>query len=57
MLNNTPDVLTLKEMMKLLHIGKNTALSLIHDGIINAHMIAGKWLIFKADIEEYILRA
>lgn len=57
MLNNTPDVLTLKEMMKVLRIGKNSALKLIHDNIIEGHRIRGKWLILKEDVEEYILRS
>lgn len=57
MLNNTPDVLTLKEMMKVLRIGKNSALKLIHDNIIEGHRIGGKWLILKEDVEEYILRS
>ena len=46
MLDHTPDVLTLKEMMKVLRIGKNTALDLIHQNVI-----------FKEDVEEYILRS
>ena len=29
MLNNTKDILTLKELQELLHIGKNTALRLV----------------------------
>lgn len=31
MLPNEPDALTLKEMQKILHIGKNTALKLMHE--------------------------
>ncbi|MBR0148670.1 MAG: helix-turn-helix domain-containing protein [Lachnospiraceae bacterium] len=57
MLENTPGILTLKELMQLLHIGKNNALRLIHDRIIEAHKISGKWLILKSDIEEYIHRS
>lgn len=56
MLENTPDVLTLKDLQNLLQIGKNTALKLVHSNVITAHMIAGKWLFFKKDVEEYILR-
>lgn len=36
MLNNTKDVLTLKELQELLHIGKNTALKLVQSGEIEA---------------------
>lgn len=54
MLDNTPDTLTLKELQKVLKIGKNTALRLVHDNIITGHWIAGKWLFFKEDVIEYI---
>lgn len=57
MLYNSPDVLTLKEMQKILHVGKNTALRLIHEGIIEGHLVAKKWLVFREDVEEYIRRA
>lgn len=57
MLDHAPDVLTLKEMMKVLRIGKNTALDLIHQNVIEGHRIGGKWLVFKEDVEEYILRS
>lgn len=57
MLDKTPDVLTLKEMMKVLRIGKNSALKLIHGNIIEGHRIGGKWLVLKEDVEEYILRS
>lgn len=57
MLYNVSDVLTLKEMQKILHVGKNTALRLIHEGIIEGHLVANKWLIFREDVEEYIRRA
>lgn len=57
MLDNTPDVLTLKEMMKVLRVGKNTALKLIHENVIEGHRVGGKWLVFKEDVEEYILRS
>lgn len=57
MLNATPDVLTLKEMMKVLRIGKNTALKLIHENIIEGHKVGGKWLVFKEDVEEYIFHS
>lgn len=54
MLDNTPDTLTLKELQKILKIGKNTALRLVHEDVITAHWIAGKWLFFKEDVIEYI---
>lgn len=57
MLTNTPDTLTLKDLMKVLHIGKGKALELIHSKVIEAHRIAGKWLICRDVVEEYILRS
>ncbi len=57
MLRNTPDILTLKDLMKLLHIGRNKAYELIHTKVIEAHLIAGKWLICSDAVEEYILRS
>ena len=35
MLNNTKDILTLKKLQELLHIGKNTALRLVQSGILS----------------------
>ena len=57
MLNNTPDTLSLKDMMRVLHIGKGTALKLLNEGIIYGHKIGRKWLILKEDVEEYIERS
>lgn len=57
MLDNTPDVLTIKDLMKALQIGKNTALYLVQNNIIDAHKIAGKWRILKEDVQEFILRS
>lgn len=54
MLDNTPDTLTLKELQKVLKIGKNTALRLVYEDIITGHWIAGKWLFLKEDVIEYI---
>lgn len=56
MLRNTPDILTVKDLMKVLHIGKNTALSLLNEGRIQGYRIKGnRWRILKEDIIEYIL--
>ena len=57
MLYNTPDTLTLKELQKVLHVGKNTALKLIHENIITGHLVGGKWLVLREDVEEYIQRS
>lgn len=57
MLENTPDTLTVKDLQKVLHIGKNSALRLINENIIEAHKIGGKWVIIKEDVIEYIKRS
>ncbi len=54
MLDYLPDTLTLKELREVLHIGKNTALNLVHEDFITGHRIAGKWLFLKEDVIEYI---
>lgn len=53
MLDNTPDILTVKDLMKLMQIGKNTALDLIHDGKITAYKTNFGWRILKEDVIEY----
>ena len=50
MLNNTKDILTLKELQELLHIGKNTALRLVQSGEIEAFRVGNQWRITKDSI-------
>lgn len=60
MLCNVPDVLTLKELQAVLHIGRNQALRLAQENIITAHKIGkgkGSYRFFKEDVEEYLLRS
>ena len=47
MLNNTKDILTLKELQELLHIGKNTALRLVQSGEIEAFKVGKQWRIVR----------
>ncbi len=54
MLNNTKDILTLKELQELLHIGKNTALRLVQSGEIEAFRVGNQWRIAKDSIIKYI---
>ena len=56
MLNNTKDILTLKDLQKLLHIGKNTALRLVQSGEIEAFKVGNQWRILKGSVERYIRR-
>ena len=58
MLNNTPDIMTVKDLMKALQIGKNNALQLLNEGQITGHRISGnRWRILKEDVVEYVLRS
>ena len=54
MLNSTKDILTLKELQELLHIGKNTALRLVQSGEIEAFRVGDQWRITKDSIIKYI---
>ena len=54
MLNNTKDILTLKELQKLLHIGKNTALRLVQSGEIEAFRVGNQWRILRESVISYI---
>lgn len=56
MLNNTKDILTLKELQELLHIGKNTALRLVQSGDIEAFRAGKQWRIIKENLVKYISR-
>lgn len=56
MLNNIKDILTLKELRELLHIGKNTALRLVQNGEIEAFRVGKQWRIVREDIIRYLKR-
>lgn len=55
MLENAPDVMSIKDLRKTLQIGKNSALYLVQNDIIPACKIMGKWRILKEDVIEYII--
>jgi len=56
MLNDLPNILTTKDIMKYLKIGKNTTLHLIHSGQLTAHRISGgRWRILKEDLLDYLV--
>lgn len=57
MLNNTKDILTLKEIQQLLHIGKNTALRLVQSGDIEAFKVGNQWRVTKDSIVTYIRKS
>ena len=54
MLNNTKDILTLKEFQELLHIGKNTALKLVQSGEIEAFRVGKQWRVMKESVAKYV---
>ncbi len=54
MFEKIPDILTFKECQKLLKVGKNTLLDLIHSGEIDAFKIGNRWKITKDSILEYL---
>lgn len=56
MLNNTKDILTLKDLQELLHIGKNTALRLVQSGEIEAFRVGNQWRIPQECVMTYIRR-
>lgn len=56
MFENYPDILTLKQVQNMLHIGRNSMLDLIYSGEIEAFKIKGKWRILKSDLVLYIRR-
>lgn len=56
MLNNTKDILTLKELQELLHIGKNTALKLVQSGEIGAFRVGKQWRVLSESVAKYIRR-
>ena len=56
MLNNTKEILTLKELQELLHIGKNTALRLVQSGDIDAFRVGNQWRVLRESVAKYIRR-
>ena len=56
MLNNTKDILTIKDLQKLLHIGRNTALRLVQDGDVEAFKVGRQWRVTRESVVRYIMR-
>ena len=48
------DVLTVREMMDMLAIGKNTAYKLIHEGNVKSFRLGNSYKILRKSVEEYI---
>ena len=54
MFEKIADIMTFKECQKLLKVGKNTLLNLIHNGEIDAFRIGNRWKITKESIIDYV---
>jgi len=54
MLENKDEIVTIKEMMELLNIGKNTAYRLLENGDIKAFRIGNRWKISLKAVYKYI---
>ena len=50
------DVLTVKEMMDMLAIGKNTAYKLLRDGTIESFRIGTIYKVLRKSVEDYIYK-
>ncbi len=50
----TEDVLTVKEMMDMLAIGKNTAYKLLRDGTIKSFRIGNIYKVLRKSVQDYI---
>ena len=48
------DVLTVREMMDMLAIGKNTAYKLIREGAVKSFRLGNSYKILRKSVEEYI---
>ncbi|MGN0545198.1 MAG: helix-turn-helix domain-containing protein [Acutalibacteraceae bacterium] len=54
MLNSYPDILTPKDLMSILHLGRNSVYELLHNGVIKARKVGKKYLIPKVCVIDYI---
>lgn len=54
MFEYVPDILTFKECQKILKVGKNTLLQLIHSNQISAFQIGNRWKIPKESLIDFI---
>ncbi len=54
MFERVPEIMTFKECQKLLKVGKNTLLDLIHNGEIEAFKIGNRWKIPRNCVLEFL---
>jgi len=55
-LENYSDVLSVEDLMKILHIGRNTAYLYLQSGEIPNKKVRSKYIIPKAGVEGYLRR-
>ena len=48
------EIINIDELMKILHIGRNTAYRLLDNGEVRAFKIGKVWKIQKSAVQEYI---
>ena len=53
-MNKYPDILTVKDVMEILRVGKNTAYQLLNSGEIRSRKVGKKYLIPKKSVIDYI---
>ena len=56
MYRNIPEVMTFKECQKLLRVGKNTLLELLHTRQIDGFRIGNRWRVTKESVVEFMER-
>ena len=49
-----PEIMTFKECQKILKVGKNTLLDLIHTNQLEAFKVGSRWKITKQSVIEFI---
>lgn len=55
MFKNFPDVVDIKDLMKMLHIGRNLAYRLVADKVIPSRKVGRTYLISKIAVINYVL--
>jgi len=55
MLSNYPDVLTVDQLMDILHIGRNAAYGLLKSGDIKTLRVGRRYIIPKRNVAAYII--
>jgi excisionase family DNA binding protein len=53
-INDYPDVITIEELMEMLHIGRNSAYSILKGGLIKTIKVGKKYIIPKKSVIEFL---